>query len=147
MDKTTIKYGLFALVFILLIVWLDAQAKKRKRIAQGIEQSDQAIDQGTGNTVGSIVADTRPVYYANAATDAARIKSAGCYALFGVCVSWSNADTVIAVLRGKTKGQLAAIEEEFRKIYPNGLDAWIRSNFYQEGVNMIYAEIARIKNS
>jgi len=147
-DKNTTLYvGIVAV--ILFVVFLIQQNKAKVLKAQSAGELDNFIATGTGgNTNDSVTNTTAGVkpdpYYAGADADAKAIKAAGCYAIY-ICIGSSNDQTVIRVLQGKTKAQLAAIERSFQSLYGRNLDDWIKSNFWNEGQRNIYQIINQIR--
>lgn len=127
---------------LVLIGYSMAQARRRREQKEAQLRENLASNTGgLGNgSVENVTKDVEtPEMYAGVEADAKAINSAGCVAIV-YCVPFfgTNVQTVFRILQGKTKRQLAGLNQTFERLYNRTLDNWIQSNMWASDIQKAF---------
>ena len=140
-SSTAIWVGVIFFVFLLLLIgFAMVQARRRKAEREAELRENLASNTGgLGNgSVDNVTKDVEsPDFYMGVEADAKAIYGAGCYAVW-YCFTSTNTATVFRILQGKTKRQIAGLNETFQKLYNRTLDNWIQSNMWASDIQKAY---------
>lgn len=122
MNKKQTIFGAAGVVALIIIMWLVSYWQKRKKAKVLFDLIEKKIDENIGTSgvdVGSVIFNTEATPYLNVDQDAREM-----YEADGL---WDDDEKPINILRGKTKGQIAALNERITQLYGITLDKALKN--------------------
>lgn len=139
--SSTLWVAVVLIIGLLVLIGYSVVQARRRKAQKEMELRENLASNtgGLGNgSVENVTKDVEtPEMYAGVEADAKAIKGAGCFALW-YCLSGTDSATVFRILQGKTKKQLAGLNETFQRLYNRTLDNWIQANMWTSDIQKAF---------